>query len=99
MSLNVPHRKQSGLNDQPIHDKENIPPSSGSQEPIIKQRKVNRSNHISTRSKWSTYALEEAMDVVERNTTSLKKASRHWNIPLPLMFDHFMEKQNVNKQD
>jgi hypothetical protein len=82
------------LDDQPIHDKENIPPSSGSQEPAIKQQKVNRSNPINTKSKWSTYALEEAMDVVERRITSLRKASRHWNIPLTLMFNHFMEEQN-----
>ncbi len=82
------------MDDQPIHDKENIPPSSGSQEPAIKQQKVNRSNPINTKSKWSTYALEEAMDVVERRITSLRKASRHWNIPLTLMFNHFMEEQN-----
>jgi hypothetical protein len=73
------------LDDQPIHDKENILPSSRSQEPAIKQRKVNRSNPIIIRSKWNTYALEEAMDVVERRTTSLRKASRHWNIPCCLI--------------
>jgi hypothetical protein len=50
---------------------------SRSQEPTIKQWKVNRSNPINTWSKWSTYALEEAMDVIERKTTSLKKANRH----------------------
>ncbi len=82
------------MDDQPIRDKENIPPSSGSQEPAIKQQKVNRSNPINTKSKWSTYALEEAMDVVERRITSLRKASRHWNIPLTLMFNHFMEEQD-----
>jgi hypothetical protein len=93
MLLNVPHRKRSEFNDQPIHDKENIPPSSGSQELAIKQQKDNRSYPINIKRKWSTYALEDAMDVIERRTTSYRKASRHWNIPLTLLFGHFMEKQ------
>jgi hypothetical protein len=37
MLLNVFHRKWSGLDDQPSQDKENIPPSFGSQKPAIKQ--------------------------------------------------------------
>jgi len=39
--------------------------------------KINRSNPINTKGKWNTRASEEAMDVVERETISLKKASRH----------------------
>jgi hypothetical protein len=42
-------------------------------------------------------ALEEAMDVVERRTTSLRKASRHWNIPLTSLFDHLYGKTRSRK--
>jgi hypothetical protein len=77
MLLNVLCRKQNGLDDQPNHEKENVPPSSTSQEPTTKQRKVNKSNPINTRGKWSIHTLEEPMDAVERGTTSLRKASRH----------------------
>jgi hypothetical protein len=48
-----------------------------SQEPTIKQQKVNKFNLINTRGKWTIHTLEEAMDVVERRRTSLRKASRH----------------------
>jgi hypothetical protein len=44
---------------------------------ITKQQKVNISNPINTKGKWSTHALEEAMDVVEGKTISLRKPSRH----------------------
>jgi len=65
------------LDDQPNHEKENVSPSFRSQEPTINQRKVNKSNPISTRGKWSIHTLKEAMDAVERGTTSLRNASRH----------------------
>ncbi len=39
-------------------------------------------NNSNTRSKWTNEALEEAMDIVEGGIISLKKANRHWNIPL-----------------
>jgi hypothetical protein len=77
MLLNVPHRRQSGLDDQPNQNKENVPPFFGSQKLAKKQRRVNRSNPISTRGKWSNQALEEAMDAIERGTISLRKASKH----------------------
>jgi hypothetical protein len=41
--------------------------------------------------------LEEAMDAVENETTSLKKASRHWNIPLTLLSDHLYGKTRSRK--
>jgi hypothetical protein len=77
MLLNVFCRRQNGLDDQPNHEKENVSPSFRSQEPTIKQRKVNKSNPISTGGKWSIHTLKEAMDAVERRTTSLRNASRH----------------------
>jgi hypothetical protein len=39
--------------------------------------KKNKFNPISIKGQWSTHALEEAMDVVERRTISLRKASKH----------------------
>jgi hypothetical protein len=77
MLLNVLCRRRNGLDDQPDHEKENVSPSSTSQEPTTKQRKVNKSNPVSTRSKWGIHTLKEAMDGVERGTTSLRNASRH----------------------
>jgi hypothetical protein len=41
--------------------------------------------------------LEEAMDVIENGTTSLKKASRHYNIPLTSLFDHLYGKTRSRK--
>jgi len=65
------------LDDQPSHEKENVSPSSRSQKPTTKQGKVNKSNPISTRGKWSIHTLKEAMDAIERGTISLRNASRH----------------------
>jgi hypothetical protein len=85
------------MDDQPNQDKENVPPSFGSQKLASKQRKHNRSNPINTKGKWNTQALEEAMDAIEKITTSLRKASRHWNIPLTSVFDHLYGKKNPKK--
>jgi hypothetical protein len=71
--------------------------SFGSQELVTKQQIINKSNPINTRSKWSTQALEKAMDVIERGTTSLRKANRHWNISLTSMFDHLYGKARSRK--
>jgi hypothetical protein len=35
------------------------------------------------------------MDAIENETTSLMKASRHWNIPLISLFDNLYGKQNL----
>jgi hypothetical protein len=32
------------------------------------------------------------MDAIERGFTSLRKASRYWNIPLTSLSDHFIDK-------
>jgi hypothetical protein len=37
------------------------------------------------------------MDVIENGTTSLKKASRHYNIPLTSLFDHLYGKTRSRK--
>jgi hypothetical protein len=41
--------------------------------------------------------LEEARDAIENGTTSLRKVSRHWNIPLTSLFDHLYGKTNSRK--
>ncbi len=37
------------------------------------------------------------MNVIENGTTSLRKASRHWNIPLTSLFDHLYGKTRSTK--
>jgi hypothetical protein len=41
--------------------------------------------------------LEEAMDVIENETTSQRKASKHWNIPLTSSSDHLYGKTKSRK--
>jgi hypothetical protein len=76
MMINIPRRRQSGLQEEPSQDKENVPPSCG-EEPTRKYKKVSRCNPLITRGNWTNEALEEAMDVIENGTTSLRKASKH----------------------
>jgi hypothetical protein len=97
MLLDVPRKRRNGLDDQPNLDKENVPSSFGSPKSATKQQKVNKSNLLDTRGKRSNQALEEAMDAVERGRISLRKANRHWNIPLTLLFDHLYEKTRSKK--
>ncbi len=42
-----------------------------------KHGRVNRCSPLITRGKWTSEALEGAMDAIENGTTSLRKASRH----------------------
>ncbi len=37
---------------------------------------------------WIDETLEVAMDVIERGTHSLRKASRSWNLPMNSLVDH-----------
>jgi hypothetical protein len=64
------------LQEEPSQDKENVPPSFG-REPTRKQRRVNRCRPLIIKGKWISEALEEAIDVIENGTISLRKASRH----------------------
>jgi hypothetical protein len=50
--------------------------------------RVDRAPPINRRGKWINWDLEEAMDVLERGITTLKRASRHWNIPICSLLDH-----------
>jgi hypothetical protein len=92
MMINVPHRRRS----EPSQDKENVPPSFG-HEPTKKQKKIKRCSLLITRSKWTNKTLEEAMDAIENGTTSLRKASRHWNILLTSLSDHLYGKTKSKK--
>jgi hypothetical protein len=89
-------RKGSELQEEPIQDKENVPPSFG-QKPARKQRRVNRCNHLITRGKWISEALEEAMDVIENGITSLRKSSKHWNVSFISLSDHLYGKTRSRK--
>ncbi len=42
-------------------------------------------------------ALEEAMDVIENGTISLKKASTHWNIPFTSLSNHLYGRTRSRK--
>jgi hypothetical protein len=77
MMLNVPRKRTFGLEVLPARDKENDPPSFAL-EPTKKQRKVNKIPFLNGKGLSTTKALKEAMDVVECETTSLQKASKHW---------------------
>jgi hypothetical protein len=57
-----------------------------------KTKKINKCNILITKGKWTNEALKEAMDAIENGTTSLRKASRHWNIPFTSLFDICMGK-------
>ncbi len=77
--------------------KDNAPPSF-TQKATRKQKKLNICNIINkTRGKLTNEALEEAMDVVEGRITSLRKASRHWNILLTSLSDHVYGKTIFRK--
>jgi hypothetical protein len=76
MMINVPHTRQSALQEELSQDKENVPPSC-EQKLARKQRRVNRCGPLITRGKWTNVTLEEAMDAIKNGTTSLTKASRH----------------------
>jgi hypothetical protein len=75
MKINVSYRRRSGLQEELSQNKENVPPSC-KHELVKKQRRVNRCDPLIIKGKWTNEALEEAMDVIENGTTSLKKASR-----------------------
>jgi hypothetical protein len=57
--------------------------------PMRKQRRLNRCNTIDKiRGKWISEAWEEAMDAIEGEIASLRKANKHWNIPFISLSNH-----------
>jgi hypothetical protein len=108
MMLNVSCKRQSNLQKQsiedpfpqqslnlPMQDKKNVPPLG--LKPTKKKSKINIFTPISIREKWTNQALEEAMDVVESRTSSLRKANRYWNIFFTFLCDH-LGKKTINKK-
>jgi len=94
--INVPRRRQSGLQKELSQDKENVPPSC-EHELARKHKRVNRCDPLIIKSKWINEALEEAMDAIENGTTSLRKANRHWNIPFISLSNHLYGKTKSRK--
>lgn len=47
--------------------------------------------------KWINEALEEVMDAIESDNTTLRKASRFWSIPLNSLFNHLNGKTWTKK--
>jgi len=80
--LNVHWKKVKWIIIIATQDKEHVPPSFV-EKLTRKQKRLNICNIVNnTKSKWTNEALEEAMDIVEGGIISLRKANRHWNIPL-----------------
>jgi len=73
----VPCRRQGNLQDQQTTNKENIPPTIVAQ--VKKLARVNKVLSLTQQGRWTSNALEAAMDVVERQL-SLRKASKFWHI-------------------
>ncbi len=77
--------------------KKNVSPSFA-QNPTRKQRKLNRCNIVDKiKSKWINEALEEAMDTIKGGIISLRKASKHCNIPLISLSNHLYGKTTFKK--
>ncbi len=56
-----------------------------------KVNKSTRKNMVPTLTqwkKWTNEALEEAMDVMERGQTFLRKINKFWQVPLTLLSNH-----------
>lgn len=71
---------------------------SFTQEPTRKQIILNKCNIVDKiKGKWINEAVEEAMDAIESGITSLKKASRHLNIPLISLSNHLYGKTTFRK--
>jgi hypothetical protein len=83
--------------DQLAPNKVNMPPQLKSH-PQKKSAKVTR-KLISPRSNWKIEDLEEAMETIEKGCTSLRKASRYWNIPLTSLPNHLTNKTMSSKRD
>jgi hypothetical protein len=78
-------------------DKNNFQPLFGL-EKTKKWQMVNKCNTVNWGRKWINKVLEKAMDVVERGTTSLRKANRTSNIFLTSISNHSNEKLIWSKE-
>ncbi len=97
MMFNLPYKRRSNVLQQPTLDKENIPPQIAIASTIQKPTRMRRGLDAYLRGKWTHQQLEEAMDVMEGGLTSMKKASKHWNIPLSSLSHHLNGKIRKKK--
>jgi hypothetical protein len=62
-----------------------------------KSTKVQRNLIAKVNNTWIDEHLEEALDVMKKGVTSLKKANKHWNIPLTFLSNHLNGKTRSRK--
>ncbi len=86
MNPNVSHKRTSCVLGQSGAKKKNVQPTPTTTHNLA--IRVNRAPPINRKGKWINRDLEEAMDVLERGITTLRKASRHWNISICSLLDH-----------
>jgi hypothetical protein len=48
---------------------------------------------------WTNESLKETMDVIERRTHSIRRASKSWNIPMNSFVDHLNGKTRSMKME
>ncbi len=59
--------------------------------------KVNKQTNTSKWGKWTNQQLENAMNVMERGHTFLRKIVKYWNIPLNSLLDHLNGRTRCRK--
>jgi hypothetical protein len=62
-----------------------------------KSTKVQRNLIAKVNNTWIDEHLEEALDVMKKGVTSLKKANKHWNILLTSLSSHLNGKTKSRK--
>jgi hypothetical protein len=82
--------------DLQVANKENVPPIFNAQVPNSNQH-LNGILVIKKRSMWTYQTLEEAMDIIENGTCSLRSASISWNICLNSLFNQLNDKTKSKK--
>jgi hypothetical protein len=68
--------------------------------PIVKIQKSIKTNKVPNaikQAKWIGQHLENAMDMVERGHTSLRKVAKYWNIPLTSLSNHLNGRIRIRK--
>ncbi len=93
--FNIPCRWWSGLQKQPTMNIESIPLTSASQ--ANKSIRTNRFPTLTEWRRWIIETLEEVMDAMKRGSTSLKKTSKFWHIPLTFLLNYLNHKTRSNK--
>jgi hypothetical protein len=86
MNPNVPKMHRFSVPKQSTTNKENI-------EPIVTNtHETTRAKRTFVKGKWMDQALKETMEEVKRGTSTMKKASKNWGIPLSSLTYHLNDK-------